>query len=103
MAAEYIHSKPYTCPALTPSKGKEVARLEKESYLFDISKVDHIIDCPVKDKQIKLPKCYKILLVDKIKRKKYCKWHHSWTYTTNNYTVFRNAIQKELKEGRLKL
>ena len=29
--------------------------------------------------------------------------HHSWTHTTNNYTVFKNSIQKTLKEGRLKL
>ena len=40
MAAEFIHGNPYTCPALTPSKGKEVAKLDKEAYLFDISKAD---------------------------------------------------------------
>ena len=99
MAGEFIYAKPYTYPALTPSKGKEVAKPEKESYLFDISKVDRIFDCLVKDKKIKLPKGHKIPPVDEIKRKKYCKWHHPWMHTTNNFIVFRNAIQKALKEG----
>lgn len=31
--------KPYTYPILTPSKGKEMAKLEKEMYLFNISKL----------------------------------------------------------------
>ena len=29
MATEFIHGKPYTCPALTPSKSKEVAKPKK--------------------------------------------------------------------------
>ena len=40
MAAKFIHGKPHTCFALTPSKGKEVAKPEMEEYLFDISKAD---------------------------------------------------------------
>ena len=89
MAAEFVHGKPYTCLTLAPSKGKEVAKLDKKAYLFDISKTDQIFYCLVKDKQIKLPKGQKIPLADKIKSKKYCKWHHSCTHTTNNCTVFR--------------
>lgn len=50
MAAEFVHVKPYTCPALIASKGKEVAKPKKESYLFDISKVDQIFDCLLRDK-----------------------------------------------------
>ena len=71
--------------------------------MFDISKADQIFDCLVKDKQIKLPEGHKILLADEIKAKKYCKWHHSWIHTTNNCTVFKNSIQRALKEGRLEL
>ena len=56
----------------------------------------------MKDRQIKLLEGRKIPLVDEIKGKKYCKWHHSWTHTLNNCTIFKNAIQKVLKEGRLK-
>ena len=41
LAAEFIHpSHIYTYPTLTPSKGKEVAKPEKEMYVFDISKID---------------------------------------------------------------
>ena len=103
MAAEFVHSKLYTYPSLTLSKGKMVAKPNKEAYLFDISKADQIFDCLVKDKQIKLLEGYKILPIDEVKGKKYCKWHHSWTYSTNNCTIFRNSILKVLKEGRLKL
>ena len=103
MVAEFMQGKPYTCQALMPSKGKEVAKLDREAYLFDISMVDHIFDSLVKDKHIKLPKGHKITPADEIKGKKYCKWHHSWTHTTNNYIIFRNSIQKALKEEKLKL
>ena len=103
MVAEFVHGKPYTCPALTFSKGKEVTKPNKEAYLFDIAKVDQIFDYLVKDNQIKLPEGHKIPPTDKIKGKKYCKWHQSWNHTTNNCTVFRNSNQKALKEWRLKL
>ena len=39
MVAEFVHGKPYTCPALTPSKDKDVAKPNREAYLFDISMV----------------------------------------------------------------
>ena len=80
MAAKFVCGKPYACLALTPSKVKEVAKPEKEFYLFDISKADQIFDCLVKDKQIKLPEDHKIPPAIKIKGKKYCKWHRSWTH-----------------------
>ena len=103
IAAKFVYGKLCTCPTLTPSKGREVAKPEKEVYLFDISKVDQIFDCLVKDKQIKFPKSHKISLAEETKGKNYCKWHHSWTHITNNCTIFGNVIQKALKEGRLKL
>ena len=77
MAAELVHGKPYTYPALTPSKDKKVDKPDKEAYLFDISKVDQIFDCLVKDKQIKLSEGHKIPPADEIMGKKYYKWHHS--------------------------
>ena len=86
-----------------PSKGKEVAKLDREAYLFGISKVDQIFDCLVKGKQIKLLEGQEILPTDEIKGKKYCKWHYSWNHTTNNCTIFKNSIQKALEEGRVKL
>ena len=43
MAAEFVHGKPYTYLVLTSSKVKEVAKPNKEVYLFDISKVDQYL------------------------------------------------------------
>ena len=60
MAAKFVQGKPYTCPALTPSKGKEVAKPDREAYLFDMSKAAQIFNCLVKDKQINLPEDHKI-------------------------------------------
>ena len=87
MATEFVHDKRYSCPTLTLSKGKEVAKPENEAYLLDISKANQIFDCYVKDKQIKLPERHKILPDNESKGNKYCKWYHSWTHTTNNCTV----------------
>ena len=103
MATEFVHDKPYTCLAMISSKGKKVAKPEKEAYLFDISKADQIFDCLVKNKQIKLPEGHKIPPANELKKKKYCKWYHYWTHITNNCTIFQNSIQKAMKEGRLKL
>lgn len=50
ITAEFVQGNPYTCPALTPSKGKEVAKSDKEIYLFDISKADQIFYYLVLDK-----------------------------------------------------
>ena len=83
MATKFVQGKLYTCPALTPSKGEEVAKPYREAYLFEISKANQIFDCLVKDKQIKLLEGRKIHPADEIRGKKYCKWHHSWTHTTN--------------------
>ena len=103
MVAKFIHGKLYTYSALTPSKGKEAAKLEKEIYLFDISKADQIFNCLVKDKQIKLLEGHKIPPANEVKGKKHCKWHYFWTHMTNNCITFKNTIQKALKKGRLKL
>ena len=100
-AAEVLKGKTYTCPALKPPKGKEVA--EKEEFLFDISKAEQIFDYLLKDKQIRLPEGHRIPSAEDLRNKKYCKWHHSYSHNTVNCMVFRNVIQKAIKEGRFKL
>ena len=71
--------------------------------MFDISKADQIFDFLVKDKWIKLLEGHKLPLADQIQNLKYCKWHNSYSHYMNNCTVFRNVIQKALKEGKFKL
>ena len=80
-----------------------MAKPNREAYLFNISKADQIFDCLMKDKQIKLPEGHKIPPANEIKGKKYCKWLHSLTHIANNCTVFRNPIERALKEKRLTL
>ena len=77
-----------------------MAKVENEAYLFDISKADQIFDCLV---QIKFPECHKIPLVEEIKGKKYCKRHHSWNHTINNYNMFRKCHSESIKRRQLKL
>ena len=104
MATELLGGKPYTCFTLTLARGKEkIKTKEKEACLFDVSKADQIFDFLVKDRHIKLPKGHKLPPIDQIQNMKYCKWHNSYSHYMNNCTIFRNMIQKVLKEGRFKL
>ena len=99
-----MKGRPYSCPTLRPLKGKEVAKSRnREKHLFDIFRVDQIFNHLLKDLQIKLLDGYKIPSPKELKNKKYCKSHHSFNHPMVNCVVFRNAIQKALKEGRFKL
>jgi hypothetical protein len=40
--------------------------------------------------------------VDELKRWAYCKWHNSFSHTTNDCNVFRRQIQSAINEGQLK-
>lgn len=57
----------------------------------------------LKDQQIRLMDGHKIPSADEIQDKKYCKWHNSYSHNASNCLVFQQAIQKALKEGRIKL
>ena len=104
MAAELLGGKPYTCPTLTPAKGKEKVKIEKnKAYLFDILKANQIFDFLVKDRYIKFFERHKLPPTDQIQNLKYYKWHNSYSHYINNCTIFCNVIQKALKEGRFKL
>ena len=93
MVAEIVKGRPYSCPALKPSKGKEVVHSEnKEEFSFDISKADRIFDHLLKDQQIKLPDGYKIPSPEELKNRSYYKWHNSFNHNTINCVMFRNAI-----------
>ncbi|GFZ01378.1 hypothetical protein Acr_14g0010130 [Actinidia rufa] len=42
---------------------------------------------------------HKILKLEEIKNKEYCKYHNSWNHATNNCVVFRNDIQDRIDKG----
>jgi hypothetical protein len=41
--------------------------------------------------------------LDKIKRRAYSKYHHSYSHATNDCNVFRRKVQSAINEGRLVL
>ncbi|KAG4963610.1 hypothetical protein JHK84_040693 [Glycine max] len=91
MASELVKWKPYSCPTLQSFKGKEAEG--NEAYLFDISRVEQIFDYLGK----------KIPPSKRLRNKRYCKWHNAYNHSTTNCLVFRNTIQRALKEGKLRL
>ncbi|KAK1626655.1 hypothetical protein QYE76_000970 [Lolium multiflorum] len=68
---------------------------------FDLSKTEQIFDLLLKEKQLKLPEGHKIPTPQEMNGKPYCKWHHTFTHTTNDYKVLRGQIQMAIEQGRL--
>ncbi|KAK1670865.1 hypothetical protein QYE76_059024 [Lolium multiflorum] len=53
------------------------------------------------EKQLKLPEGLKIPTVQELNGKPYCKWHNSFSHTTNDCRVWRQQIQMAIEQGRL--
>jgi hypothetical protein len=86
-AAGWVRSKKVvTCP-LVRSSGKE------ERFDFDITKADKIFDLLLREKQIQLPASHIIPSAEELGKRRYCKWHNSGFYYTNDCKVFRQQIQ----------
>jgi hypothetical protein len=71
-------------------------------YTFDVAKCDRIFDYLLQEKQIKLPSGHVIPSPKQLKKHAYCKWHNSYSHTTNDCNVFRRQVQSVINEGRLK-
>ncbi|KAF3431907.1 hypothetical protein FNV43_RR26643 [Rhamnella rubrinervis] len=110
--AEVVATRPYTCRALVKPLGtQKTFQLAKETksrmdgheriFSFDITKADQIFDLLLADKVIKLPDGHRIPSVEEIKKRQYCKWHHSWSHDTVNCLQFRNALQALIEKGTL--
>jgi hypothetical protein len=74
---------------------------EKKQYKFDMNKADQIFDLLLKEKQLRLSVNHVIPTAEKLRNRKYCKWHHSMTHHTNECKVSRQQIQAEIEQGRL--
>jgi hypothetical protein len=72
-----------------------------KGFDFDVSKAEQIFDLLLKEKQLKLPENHKIPTAQEINGKPYCKWHHSFTHTTNDCKELRRQIQTAIEQGRL--
>lgn len=69
-----------------------------KTYSFDLTKADKIFDMLLKAKQIKLNGRHKIPTHEELRTKDYCKWHNSFTHSTNKCVLFRNVIQERMNK-----
>ncbi|XP_058775659.1 uncharacterized protein LOC131649932 [Vicia villosa] len=88
--AELKPGPPYICKLLKPSKDKNPIeskneKLSNKTYAFDITKCDEIFDLLVTDGQ----------------KRGFCKFHNFLGHKTSQCVLFRDLVQKALKEGRL--
>ena len=98
-AAEFVwpaKAKPYVCDDLKPVRKN---REEEFKCSFDVGKCDKIFDALLKDRMIKIS--HVIPSPEELKRRAYCKYHHSYSHATNDCNVFRRQIQSALNDGRL--
>ncbi|CAN0925458.1 hypothetical protein LINGRAHAP2_LOCUS34772 [Linum grandiflorum] len=106
--AELAPGKPYVCASLAkvepePQGGKpNRAPIQPRKYSFDISKADLIFDQLYKDGQVKLTGGHNIPPPEKLKGKKYYKWHNSMSHSTDHCVVFRNVLQDAIEKGLVK-
>jgi hypothetical protein len=67
---------------------------------FDESKVEQIFDLLLGEKQLKLPDGHKFPTAQELQGRPYCKWHHLFTHTTNDFKELRRQIQSAIEQGR---
>jgi hypothetical protein len=100
-AAEYTWSsddKANTCASLKPA---HKSRQEEVKFTFDVAKCDMIFDELLKLGKIKIS--HTLPPPDEIKKRAYCKFHHSYSHATNDCNSFRRQIQSAINEGHLVL
>jgi hypothetical protein len=78
-------NKLISCSFLRHGAGKK----DEINYTFDVSKCYQLFDVMVKGGVIKLAEGHVIPSADQLAKKKYCKWHDSYSHTTNECNYFR--------------
>ncbi|KAK1649771.1 hypothetical protein QYE76_067576 [Lolium multiflorum] len=68
---------------------------------FDVTKTEQIFDLLLAEKHIKIPEGHKVPTMQELNGKPYCKWHNTFTHTTNDCRVWRQQIQMAIENGRL--
>jgi hypothetical protein len=77
-------AKSLACSSLQPVQKK---RQEEVKITFNVGKCDKIFDELLKNGNIKIN--HIVPSVDELKRRAYCKWHNSFSHSTNDCNVFR--------------
>jgi hypothetical protein len=98
--AEWVDNpKPISCSFLKPRTGRK----DEMKYTFNVSKCDKLFDVLVKGGVIRLKEGHNIPVAEAIAKRKYCKWHDSYSHTTNKCNYFHRQVQSVLNNGRLTL
>ena len=98
---------PYAYKPLRPSNGKNPVETKKngkaviKTYTFDITKCDEIFDLLVSNDHIIMPQGLKNPPLEQKKKRGFCKFHNFLGHKTSQCVLFRDLVQKSLKEGRL--
>jgi len=98
--AEWVNgpnNKPFACSFLKPNPG----RRDEMKYNFDVSKCDKLFDVLLQSNVIRLKEGHVIPPPEQLAKKSYCKWHNSFSHSTNECNYFRRQIQSALVDGRL--
>jgi hypothetical protein len=100
--AEWVEKpgdKPISCTFLKPNGWQR----EEMRYTFDVSKCDHLFDLLLQRGVIRLIEGHVIPSADIPVKKTYCKWHDSYSHTTNESIYFLWQVQLAINNGRLTL
>jgi hypothetical protein len=100
--AEWVEKpgdKPILCSFLKPNGGWR----DEMRYTFDVIKYDHLFDLWLREGVIWLIQGHVIPNADMLPKKTYCKWHDSYTHTTNECNYFWWWVQSVINDDRLTL
>jgi hypothetical protein len=81
---EKPRAKPISCSFLKPNGGQR----DEMRYTFDVMKCDYLFDLLLQGGVIRLTEGHVIPNTDILTKKTYCKWHDSYTHTTNECNYF---------------
>jgi hypothetical protein len=85
--AEWVEKpgdKPISCSFLKPNRGQR----DEMRYTFDVMKCDRLFDLLLHGGVIRLTEGQVRPNTDILAKKTYCKWHDSYTHTTNECNYF---------------
>ncbi|BFG20880.1 hypothetical protein CerSpe_071540 [Prunus speciosa] len=107
-SAEVSIDKPFICKELvkadysrTKIPDATFAARETKAYTFNLTRAEAIFDQLLIEKKVKLSFDHKISKAEELNGKTFCKYHSSWSHSTNNCIVLRDVIQKLVDEKKL--
>jgi hypothetical protein len=85
------------------ARGSNRPSTPDRTYHFDVDRANELFDILLESKHISLadPR-HKIFSKEEFRGREHCKWHSSFTHSTNNCLTFRNIIQEKFDNKILK-